>query len=347
MGYHARMSGQFRKSPLLLLLAALPCLACDTGTVRDAAFHAKRDNYRLVVAGDAGDAALDEKFRALEAWFAAQGPGLNVKVEREDAADTARLAAEFGIDAVPEEFPATYLCCWHPVLRGPVVARRWPGVPAPEEAAFLRGSPALEKARELLPDHWGVVLFSRGDGADRFPEVAGLERAWAANHAPGIGVVAVDRADPREALLVALAGPDAEGEDWAAVLYGKGKLMIPVLAGEDLTTGALDRLFQRLPVPCTCLQQALTPGLDLPLLWDAALDARYDPLAAPQGYAELRLDDGGSGDRTAALVAEIPEPKAGLGLAVLVPLVAAAGLAVGAVLGTVAHARRARKEGGG
>lgn len=331
----------------MTLLAAFPCLACDTGTVRDAAFHAKRDNYRLVVAGNAGDAAVEEGFRALEAWLAALGPNLNVKAEREDAADAARLAAEFGIAAAPEDFPATFLCCWHPALRAPVVVRRWPGVPAPEDVEFLRGSPALEKARELLPDHWAVVLFSRGGGADRLPEVSGLEKTWAANHAPGIGVVPLDRADPREALLVTLAGPDAEGEDWAAVLYGKGKLMIPVLAGEDLETAALDRMLQRLPTPCTCLQQALTPGLDLPLLWDPALDARYDPLAdAAQGYAELRLD-GGGGDRAAPRVAEIPDPGTGLGLAALIPLVAAAGLAVGAVLGTVVHARRARKEGGG
>jgi len=260
--------------------------ACDTGTVRDAAFHAKRDNYRLVVVTPPEAENAEASKAALGAWFAEQRQALNVRLDWVES-DAPVALAEYGIQASREDFPAAWLCGWHPVRRAPYAAYHWPGIPAENALEALRATPALAKARDLLLDHWAVVIFARGEGPDRAPMVAQVAGDWAEQHAPGIAVMHLDRHDPREALFCAITGIPSDGPDWVGVVYGKGKLLLPTLTGDDISVEHLDGLLQRLPVPCTCLQQAMAPGLDLPFHWDPALDARYAALTGPDASTAL------------------------------------------------------------
>lgn len=307
--------------------------ACDTGTVRDAAFHARRDNYRLVVVVPPEAQNAQAEKTALETWFTEQRQALNVRLDWVES-DAPVTLAEYGIQASQEELPAAWLCGWHPVRRTPYAAYRWPGIPTRDALEALHATPALAKARDALLDHWAVVIFARGEGPDRAAIVAQVSRDWAEQHAPGIAVVQMDRRDPREALFCAITGIASDSPDWVGVVYGKGKLLLPTLSGDDISVAHLDGLLQRLPVPCTCLQQAMAPGLDLPFHWDPALDARYAALTGPIGYTEIRLDQ-----KVAPLMADLPPEDARIGAAVLLPLALLGALAIASVAAMLIRVR--------
>ncbi len=308
--------------------------ACDTGTVRDAAFHAKRDNYRLVVVTPPAAENAEASKAALEAWFVEQRLALNVRLDWVESGDPAALV-EYGIQSSAEDLPTAWLCGWHPVRRAPYAAYHWPGIPSEDALEALRATPSLAKARKALLDHWAVLIFARGEGPDRAPVVTQVARNWAEQHPPGIAVVHLDRHDPREALFCAIAGVLSDSPDWAGIVYGKGKLLLPTLTGDDISVEHLDGLLQRLPVPCTCLQQAMAPGLDLPLHWDSALDAGYTALTGTAGYTEISLDQ-----KVAPLMADLPPDDARIGVVVLLPLALLGALAIASVAAMIIRLRR-------
>lgn len=316
------------------MIVLSPAHACDTGTVRDAAFHAKRDNYRLVIAVPQSNEETISQKAALEKWFAEQSAALNVRLDWLDS-NLPDTLMDYGVQASLEELPAAWLCGWHPVRRMPYAVHRWSGIPTVDALEPLRGTPALDKARESLLDHWAVLIFARGAGQDHAPVIEAVAKQWTEQHPPGIAVASLDRQDPREALFCAITGIPADGQDWAGVIYAKGKLFLPTLTGADISGEQIDGLLQRLPVPCTCLQQAMAPGLDLPFHWDPNLDARYAALTGPMGYTEISLED-----KVAPLTAGLTADEAKGSIMVLLPLGLLAALAIASVAAMLIRMRR-------
>jgi len=114
---------------------------------------------------------------------------------------------------------------------------------------------------------------------------------WKRDHAPGVALIDVDRHDPENQILCAVAGIEPEGNDWVGVVFGRGRLLTPVLMGDSLTSDDLDRLINGVTVACTCLQQDTVIGIDLPMFWENPENKLYTQLEAPVGYMEIPLDD--------------------------------------------------------
>ncbi len=297
--------------------------SCDTGTVRDAAFHGRRDNFRLGLILPDSDAAQEATYAPLSAWFAEHGGALNVHFEIIDADDVMKLRLEYGLEQLPESLPATALAAYHPAIQRPALFKLWPSALDLKLLEKLRDNPTLQTIVREAPEHWAVLLYARGAGVDRRPEAAAIVAKWRTERPPGVYLLEVNRRAPENAWLCAVVGIEADGEDWAGVVYGRGKLMLPVLTGDTLARAQLDDMLNRLAAPCTCLQQASASGLDLPMFWPEEQTPAFTALAAPAGYHEMTLDD-----KVASLLEEVPEESNRIRIAALAAVAAAGGLAL-------------------
>ncbi len=321
--------------------------ACNTGTVRDAAFQGKRDTHRLCVMGGKDDAAANATYEKLAAWLTEKGEGLNIRPERVNTDEPDIAWERYGLPSAPPALPVTVLVGTSLFLRESFVIDHWESTPSDADLAMLRSSPALDAAKDSLVDVWVVVLYARGTEAGNGGAQAVLEKTakrWTEEHAPGIRVVTLDRADPRERILCAFAGIKAQGPDWAGVLFGRGRLMGPPLIGSDITQENLDRLLNSLTVPCTCLQESIALGLDVPLVWEPRLDQKFASLeaAAGRGYQEIPFSK-----QADALAATVPNKEGRLvTLATLIPLGIIGGLCLGVTGFMIWRVRGARSREG-
>ena len=298
-------------------LAAAAAWACNTGTVRDAAFLNRRDVHRLCVMANRDDAGADATFERLSNWIEKDGAGLNLEVERVIADDEAVFWENYGLPSAPPSVPVVALIGVFRAVRRTFVIDHWEPAPTDEDLAAILHSPARADAKKTLVDDWAVLLFAPGEDADAAAHadaVEAIEKKWDAEHPPGITVVYVDRADPDERILCSFAGIQAGGPDWAGVLFGRGRLMAPPLIGEDISEGSLDELLRGLTMPCTCLQEATALGLDVPMTWEPELDAKFAAMeAASGGYTEIALRGGAAAAvptpaaQIAALAEEVPD----------------------------------------
>ncbi|HPO13552.1 MAG TPA: hypothetical protein PLI09_08920 [Candidatus Hydrogenedentes bacterium] len=317
---------------LVLVLGAAPVWACNSGTVRDAAFEGKRDTHRLCVMGNKGDAEADAIFARLNTWFQTNKEGFNLRVERVNADDPEIRWERYGLPSAPPSFPVTVLVGVSLFLQQAFVIEHWE--PAPEDAALaaLRTSPSLDAAKQHLVDVWAVVLYARGTGDNAGkgkPVLEEIVKQWTAEHAPGIRLVLLDRADPREKILCSFAGIKPEGPDWAGIMFGRGRLMGPPLQGADITEENVNRLLNNLTVPCTCLQESIALGIDVPLVWEPRLDQKFASLeaAAGHGYKEISF-----AAQAETLAEEVPNKEGNnLLLVTLVPLIVIGVLSLAAV----------------
>jgi hypothetical protein len=90
----------------------------------------------------------------------------------------------------------------------------------------------------------------------------------------------MDRSDPAERVLLSFMAIEDSGPEWTAVIFGRGKMMPPIL-GDDITEAELDRQLETLVGECTCLRSASSFGVDLPMIWGATEDAQIVPLRSP------------------------------------------------------------------
>jgi hypothetical protein len=279
-----------------VLYMSLGCVegayACDTGTVRDAAFNSVRDNYWIGMVYESSDTEAQALYDGLAGWLEKQGTALNIQVEHIQPEDAMYLRLRHGVATSPTLLPVAYFTGRHPVEQRPVVFHGW--TPSPEVAMLeqMRDNKVLAAIREHSSDFWAVVLYSRGVGVDKRGEIEKTGTKWKQNHAPGIApIIEFDRKDPSNRLLCAVAGIKENGEDWAGVVFGKGRLLLPALEGDDITSNELDKLINRITLPCTCLQQDMVLGIDLPMFWENPEGRQYTLLDAPVGYMEISLDD--------------------------------------------------------
>lgn len=298
----------YKSCPILAFAAfILPycAAACDSGTVRDAAFHSKRDAHRLCVFAHDGDAAAEAMSARLEQWFQKQPPGFNVTPERVNADDPTVAWPDYGIPSIPPALPVTALIGRFNALRRTFVIDHWESALTEEDLAVLRTSPAREALKRALVDYWAVLLYAPARQSPRAlqPIFDAVTAKWAQEQSPGVTVARFDRNDPKERVLCAFAGLEPDGPDWVGVVFGRGKLMAPPLSGEDITEPGLNKLVGALAVPCTCLQEFTTPGLDIPMVWEPELDRKFASiLANPLGYTEITFEK-----QAEALAEEVPD----------------------------------------
>ena len=328
---------------------AHPAWSCDTGSVRDAAVKAKRDVHHLCVIANRDDAAAEPVFKQLDTWLRADTDKLNVSLERVNADDPAIEWRDYGIPSVPPKLPVVALIGEFPSPRRAVVIDHWEPAPNENDLAILHSSPTREAIKQALATRWAVIVHA--PGAQPRPNVQSLldavDKKWGQDQPPGVAVIRFDRADARERVLCAFAGIESDGPDWVGIIFGRGKLMAPPLQGEEITENNLNQLLQRLAEPCTCLQQSITLGIDIPMTWEPALDAKLEAIAPPQGYVETTLDAPKAtpdppkpSEPAAALMQDIaPKDKQVLATAAA-PLAGAGGVAVIAIAFVVWRNRR-------
>jgi hypothetical protein len=323
-----------------ILISCLPTSACDSGTVRDAAFQNKRDVHRLCVFSHAGDASADAAFQRLEAWRK-ESADFNVTLERVNADDAAVDWTTYGIPSAPPQLPVTALIAEFPPGRAFVIDH-WEPAPEAEALQALQDSPARQQIKDGLINAWAVILYAPGSARQTIdPMIESVSRKWAETQSPGLAVVRFDPADPHERVLRGFTGAKPS-EDWLGVIYGRGRLLAPPMRGPEISEAGLNGLLEGLAAKCTCLQDSLKLGLDIPMAWPADLTSKVLGTTAPQGYTEISLDASPEKEEpAAALAAEIPDESAHVLVTALVPL-AVAGLVVGVVIAVMLFRRNHR-----
>lgn len=281
------------------LTAAGAARACDTGTVRDAALHAQRDVHRLCYFTRGADAAA---YDALAKAFEAAGAHLNIVPDKVDC--NALIDWQMYGLSEPPATPFTALVGPSPYTKEPAVILQWTVPPDVAACAALRTSPLREAIKSAVIDYWAAIVYApaAGDPAGAMhPEIQAVADVWNAQRPPGIAVLRLDRRDPAERVFCAFAGIQPDGPAWAGIVYGRGKLMAVPLQGDAITRAALNNMLKQLPTACTCLQDAVSLGVDMPMAWELEWDAKVMATASTvPAYLEESLDSAVEGPNPAA-----------------------------------------------
>ncbi len=338
---------------LAVVLCPVAAWACDSGTVRDAAFHAKRDLYRLLLIAEPDDAEASNAFDSVEAWLVENGRDLNVRPVRVQAEGEMTDWGALGLPGPPPDMPIVAL------VRDPVkpdagealrvsVVDYWTPCPSSDDLAVAFHSPVRARLQDALIEWWAVVLYSPrpgGDGGNREALIQDMAARWAQKQSPGITVVTLDRTDPAERLLVRLLGLSKHEEDWAAIVFGKGRVLIPPMVGDEISVGAIDNALESLAVQCTCLQEYTTIGVDMPFAWADDMNGRVIGLTAPRQYSELTVLEQAAQHEQALEREVLPRDRRLVAAAILCALLAAA-VPVVVVAGLLVRSRRRRLQRG-
>lgn len=282
-----------RRSLLVLLPACLlvnVATACEI-LVRDAAFRTPRDMHRLCVIADADDSGADEIAARLSGWLDEDAADLNFELVRVAADGPDVRWSDFGIPSAPPFLPVTVLVGTNREIGVNFVIQHWEPAPTDDELAALAGSPLRERLQQELGRQLAVVLYAPCENCedDRVPAMLNqLDREWqnVQGSELGVSVIEVDRSDPAERLLLSFAGLAPDGPDWVGVVFGRGKLMNPPLMGDEITSAGLNGLIEQVLVDCSCSKPLPSMGVDLPMVWTAALDDQVLALSSPDEDVE-------------------------------------------------------------
>ncbi len=263
--------------------------ACTVDTVREAAFFTVRDNYWMGMVFEEGDAESHIRYTALAAWIEEQGGDLNVQLEHVLPEDAMYLKMRYGVTEPLVEMPATFFSGRHPTESRAVVLTQW--TPAPDVSVLegLHANTTLAQIARDTPEFWAALVYARGTGAPRRDAVENVVAQWRTHHGPGVALHELDRHDPDNALLCAVADIAADGEDWVGVVFGRGRLLLPALQGDAITARKLDRLLSGLQDFSTCPLHTAAMGIDLPMRWDETYTERYAHLEASGALHEPLL----------------------------------------------------------
>lgn len=275
-------------------IAAVPVWACVDGSVRDAAFQAERDIHRLCVIANTDDPSAADIYARLETWLERFGDELNITLERINADDPGLLWPSLGIPSAPPNMPVVALVGLSPATRHPFVIDHWEPEPTDQDLAVLQTSPAREAIERNVANSWAVLLHSTAVGSDGQSLQGTLDaiiEEWNDKQPSALKSVRLDREDPRERLLCSFIGVTSTGPDWVGVVYGRGKLMAPPLIGAEINQSNLRKLVEGLAMPCTCLQDPTSRGLDIPMQWDDSLDVLAIATGPIPGYVEIPIEE--------------------------------------------------------
>lgn len=320
-------------------ISAFPAGACNEGSVRDAALESARDVHRLCVIANAEEVRAAPICARLQTWLDGFDNELNIRLERVNADDPSLLWPSLGIPSAPPRMPVVALVGMSPATHLPFIIDHWEPEPSEEDLALLATSPVREAIQRETAHSWAVLVYSPASGTQDGALEGLLNRVvekWAQEHPLDLGLVRLDRSDPRERLLCAFTGISPATPDWVGVVFGRGKLMAPPLAGGEITESSIMKLVEGLSVPCTCLQYSLAFGLDIPMPWDSAFDPPAIAGTPGAGPAAPPLEE-----RVKALQSEVRDDSRLLYLALL-PLMGLAAVALGATAVLVLRRRGAR-----
>ncbi len=256
-----------------VIAVAAPSEACDSGTIRQAAFEGPRDMHRLCVIANADDTNANKLHASLKALLDPIALDLNLELLRINAGDPETDWTSVALPSMPPSLPVTILAGWDSVHHRPFLIDHWEPAPTEEEMAVLVSSPAREAVQQGTAEYWAVLLHAKGTG-EQNPDIQAaidaVEKKWADAQPPGVQVVSLNRSDPKERSLCAFIGLAPSGPDWVGVVYGRGKLLAPPLSGDSITEENLNKLVETLLQPCTCVSPGTSLGVDLPMLWGKA-----------------------------------------------------------------------------
>ena len=157
----------------------------------------------------------------------------------------------------------------------------WEPGPSALELDALKSSPARDDISKRLGDRVAVILYVPKTGSEKKESQPLLERVqqkWKQKEKLGISIVEVNPADEREQILLSFMGYDPQGPDFVGVVFGRGKIMSP-LVGEEITAENLDKLLDQVVLACSCSKPLPSLGVDIPLVWNDALDASFIPIS--------------------------------------------------------------------
>jgi hypothetical protein len=280
----ARLSaaGAALVAPLLAFAAFLTprASACDDVTLRDAAFKEPRDVHRLCVIGRPDDVTARRMHERLENWLASSATHLNVELASAAPDEPGVRWAEYGLPSAPPSSPVIVLAGRRTFERKSFFIDHWESAPSAEDLEQLKTSPVREAIRREVVRRLAVLLYIPGTGGAAGPTEKVLDsvvKTWGEKEPLGLAVIRASRSDERERLLLSFVGAGKSGPDWVAVVFGRGKFT-PPLQGKDVTEARLDELIEPLVGECTCLRSPASLGVDIPMVWDKALDAAVVPL---------------------------------------------------------------------
>lgn len=263
--------------------------ACFDRSVRDAAYDEDRDVHLLAVMAEDGDPGGEEIFARLEKWLAGDGQKLNLDLELVNVDAPGMSWPAYGIPSPPPTVPVVVLTGRRQATLGGMsfLVDHWEPGPDKQELHRLKTSPVREEIRKAAGRSLAVLIFIPGSDNGQSPVAQVVEevaKLWSAKTPLEVPVLRVERTEAAERLLLAFLGVKDTGPPWVGVVFGRGKLMAP-LVGDDITVKNLNTRLESLAADCTCLQSSSSLGVDLPMEWDDRDDAEV--LAMMTG---LRLD---------------------------------------------------------
>jgi hypothetical protein len=292
----------------VLAIFAGTAQACDF-LVRDSAFRMPREVHRLCLMAAAGDPAAEEIARRLTDWLARDGADFNAELVQVDVHDDSVEWASYGIPTPPPSVPVVVLVGRNGESGRSFVIDHWEPAPTDEDLHALAHSPLREALQRELGRHLAVVLYAPCSNCETEGVRALLRQAeehWRETAELGVKVLEVDRTDPAERLLLRFAGITAEGPDWVGVVFARGKLMNPPLVGDAITADGVNALVEQVLAECSCSKPLLALGVDLPLLWPAALDEAVVELSDPDPNVVAAMSMSGAEPKLVAIPAGAP-----------------------------------------
>ena len=283
---------------LLALAQAANVWGCENQTFRDAAFREPRDVHRLCVmsAGDHPDG--QRTVERLSAWLEGPGEGFNAEVHHAKVDDPSVRWRDYGIPSAPPTSPAVVLAGFRTLERKAFFIDHWEPGPSEDDLQTLLTSPVREAVKRALPNRLGVVLYALGTDTTKGVAESVIETVlgdWEKTGPMGASMVRLDRSDARERLLLSFLGLKDSGPEWLTVVFGRGKVMDP-LVGQAITKASLSERLATLAADCTCLQSGSSVGVDIPMAWNADLNAAFVPTkGVPEDPIAAIRASGGSG----------------------------------------------------
>ncbi len=254
--------------------------ACVNSNVRDGAFRESRDLHRVSVISNEDAPEGREIYERLQTWFQDSAEHLNIELASVAAGDPLVNWQDYGIPSTPPSLPVCVLAGRHTYADRVFFVDYWEPEPSPENLESLLDSPVRKKIREEVAQRLAVLLYipstdTSGKETKRILDQVAAE--WCRKEALGVSVVALDRDNPAERLLLSFTGQQRETSDWVAVVFGRGKLMQPLRA-ENITAANLNEQLQWLLKECTCMRPPNSYGVDIPMVWTPEDEAAVKPL---------------------------------------------------------------------
>ncbi len=288
----------FRRLNHILAVGSVSCAvafaaACEI-RVRDSAFRSARDIHRLCIVAEASDDAAAKIETRLRQWLATTPGDVNLEVMRVAADDPDTNWRALGLPSAPPGLPVTVLVGRNNGSRESFLIDHWEPAPSDEQLASIVDSPLRHRLARELAENIAVLVFSPSNSdlpGNSDSSVVNVLRSIVqtriAEERLGLSLIMLDRYAAEEQLLCRFIGLRPDGPDTLCVAFGRGKLMSPPLAGDEITAQNIEKLVAQIRQTCSCSKPLPTMGVDIPLLWPDEIDQAVVLLDQELSLSEL------------------------------------------------------------